>query len=74
MLYSDITNTVTVGMGEVVYSVAEARVSLQHVRAMLNAAEEEGATHVVFLSGNYRGAQYLQPNHYYDWLEDEGRG
>ena len=39
--------------------------------ATLRSAQAEGATHVVFLSGNCRGPQYVRIRMEYDWLGDE---
>ena len=63
--------TITVGAGNVEYSAKEAAVSIDDVIEMLEAAKSEGATHLVLLSGNYRGAQYIRPQRGYDWLDDE---
>lgn len=46
--------------GSVEYSEAEAELSIDELIEALEEAKEEGATHVVGLSGNYRGAQYVR--------------
>lgn len=66
----DRAEVVTVYAGSVEYSVDEAAASIDDLIDLLENAKEEGATHVVFLSGNYRGAQYLRVDNSYDWLED----
>lgn len=50
----------TMSAGSVEYSKAEAEVSIDDLIAALEEAKEDGATHVVGLSGNYRGAQYVR--------------
>lgn len=67
----DTQAVVTVGAGNVEYSVEEAALPIDDLIQMLEGAKSEGAEHVVFLSGNYRGAQYLQIQRGYDWLGDE---
>ena len=66
----DRSNVVTIDAGDVEYAPEEAAVSIDDAIALLEGAKSEGATHLVFLSGNYRGAQYLRVAGYYDWLED----
>lgn len=66
----DRAGVVTVYAGSAEYSVDEAAANIDTLIELLENAKEEGATHVVFLSGNYRGAQYLGIDHSYDWLED----
>ena len=66
----DTANTITLEAGDVCYSVKEATVDIDEMIALLESAKEEGADRVVFLSGNYRGAQYLHAPRHYDWLED----
>lgn len=46
--------------GSVEYSKDQAEVSIDELVAALEEAREDGATHVVGLSGNYRGAQYVR--------------
>lgn len=50
----------TISAGSVEYSKTEAEVSIDEFIAALEAAKEDGATHVLGLSGNYRGAQYVR--------------
>lgn len=66
----DSAEVITVGAGNVEYSAEEAAVKIDDVIEMLESAKSEGATHLVLLSGNYRGAQYVRPQHGYDWLDD----
>lgn len=66
----DRAGVVTVYAGSAEYSVDKAAASIDILIDMLENAKEDGATHVVFLSGNYRGAQYLGIDCSYDWLED----
>lgn len=66
----DRQNTVTVNAGNVEYSPEDAAVTIEDALSLLEAAKSEGATHIVFLSGNYRGAQYLRVSSQYNWLED----
>lgn len=49
-----------ISAGSVEYSKDEAEVSIDEFIAALEQAKEDGATHVVGLSGNYRGAQYVR--------------
>jgi diketogulonate reductase-like aldo/keto reductase len=46
--------------GTVEYSKNDADVEIQELIDALEQAKEDGATHVVGLSGNYRGAQYVR--------------
>lgn len=66
----DFDDTITLKAGRVEYSVDEAAVPLQDLIDTLLAAQSEGATRVVFLSENYRGAQYVTVPTGYDWLSD----
>jgi hypothetical protein len=50
----------TISAGNVEYSADEAAVDIDVLIAQLQEAKEDGATHVVGLSGNYRGAQYVR--------------
>lgn len=45
--------------GNVEYDKAKAAMDIDEFIAALQEAKEDGATHVVGLSGNYRGAQYV---------------
>lgn len=64
-------DAVTMSAGNVMYSAEEAAIAIDDFIALLENAKSEGATHTVFLSGNYRGAKYVSVDHSYDWLEDE---
>lgn len=46
--------------GSVEYSAENAAVEIEELIASLEEAREDGATHVVGLSGNYRGAKYVR--------------
>lgn len=67
----DVQNTVTLYAGNVEYSAEDAAVSIDELIGLLEGAKSEGAMHVVFLSGNYRGPQYLGISREYGWLDDE---
>jgi len=45
--------------GEVEYSATEAKIEVDSLIAALQRVKAQGATHVVGLSGNYRGPQYV---------------
>lgn len=62
--------TIGISAGSVEYSMDEAAMEIDEMIAMLESAKEEGATHVVGFSGNYRGAQYVRLGSHYDWLDD----
>lgn len=63
-------DVVTLDTGDVEYSVEKAVMLIDDMIELMENAKEEGATHLVFLSGNYRGAQYLAAPRMYDWLDD----
>ena len=46
--------------GSVEYAAEEAEVSIDELIESLERARNDGATHVLGLSGNYRGAQYVR--------------
>lgn len=50
----------TISAGSIEYSLDEASVSIEELIEELQQAQHEGATHVVGLSGNYRGASYVK--------------
>lgn len=63
----------TISAGSVEYSIDEAIVDIDEFIEKLEEARDEGATHIVGLSGNYRGASYVRlgdPTVDYD--DDEG--
>lgn len=62
--------TVGISAGSVEYSAEEAAVTIDEMIEMLQQAKEDGATHVVGFSGNYRGAQYVRLGTEVEWLED----
>ena len=49
----------TIATGSAEYNKETASVEIDAFIAALEEAKEDGATHVVGLSGNYRGAQYV---------------
>lgn len=60
----------TISAGNVEYSKDKAKVFIDDLIAELESFKSEGATHVVGLSGNYRGASYVKLGRI-GWLEDE---
>ena len=46
--------------GEATYSGEDAAISIDELIAALEEAKDEGCTHLVGLSGNYRGPRYVQ--------------
>jgi hypothetical protein len=50
----------TISAGDVEYSREAAEVSIQELIEQLEQARESGATHVIGLSSNYRGASYVR--------------
>jgi hypothetical protein len=50
----------TMSAGSVEYGKADAEVSIDELIEALQAAKEDGATHVLGTSGNYRGAQWVR--------------
>lgn len=57
--------------GNVEYSAEEAATPLEDLIAALEDMREEGVTHVVMSSGNYRGAQWARVNADWSWASDE---
>ena len=51
---------VTIDAGAVEYSREDAEVSIEDLISQLQQAQDDGVTHVVGLSGNYRGAKYVR--------------
>jgi hypothetical protein len=49
-----------ISAGSVEYSASDAEISIDEFIAALEEAKEDGATHVLGLSGNYRGAKYVR--------------
>lgn len=49
-----------IAAGSVEYSKTEAEVEIDELIRGLQACKDDGATHVLGLSGNYRGAQYVR--------------
>lgn len=63
--------TVTISAGNVEYSLDEAAVPIQEMIDVLESAKEDGATHVVGTSGNYRGAQWVRLGLDCSWADEE---
>lgn len=65
-------NRMIVGIpaGSVEYSKDDAAVDIDEMIETLQSLKDDGATHVVGLSGNYRGARYVRLGTA-DWLDDE---
>lgn len=59
--------TVVLGTGSVEYSINDASTDINDLIASLEEAREDGATHVVAYSGNYRGAKYLRLTGEVEW-------
>jgi pyruvate-formate lyase-activating enzyme len=68
----DPQTTITLSAGSVEYSLDEAAVPIEELIALLEEAKEDGATHVVGTSGNYRGAQWVRlGGHFgYGWADE----
>lgn len=62
---------VGISAGNVEYSVEKAAVDIDELIEALEQAKEDGATHVVGFSGNYRGAQYVRLGVNLEFLEEE---
>lgn len=63
--------TIGIAAGNVEYSAKEAAVGIDEMIEALESAKEDGATHVVGFSGNYRGAQYTRLGLDFEFLEEE---
>jgi hypothetical protein len=63
--------TVGINAGSVEYSAEEAAVEIDELIELLEQAKEDGATHVVGFSGNYRGARYVRLGDHYDWIGED---
>ena len=50
----------TIDAGSVEYSREDAEVSIEELIGQLQQAQSDGVTHVVGLSGNYRGAKFVR--------------
>lgn len=53
------------------YAVEDAKVDIDELIAALEKAKEDGATHVVCFSGNYRGAQYVRLSTRVKFLDED---
>jgi hypothetical protein len=63
--------TIGLSAGNVEYSIDEAVVSIDELISALQEAKDEGATHVVGYSGNYRGAQYVSISTQWDFVGED---
>jgi hypothetical protein len=61
-------DVVAITSGSVVYSLYEAAVGIDEMISALIEAKDDGATHVVGLSGNDRGARYVHLSTEPEWL------
>lgn len=61
-----------ISAGSVEYSKSKARVDIDELIDQLQQAKEDGATHVLATSGNYRGAQWVRLGEVD--VDDEGDG
>ena len=60
----------TIDAGSVEYSREDAEVSIEDLIIQLQQAQADGVTHVLGLSGNYRGAQYVRLGSVSDFDDD----
>lgn len=67
----DPSTTVVLGSGSVEYALDEAAVSIDDMIESLQGAKQDGATHVVASSGNYRGAQWSRLSPHWVWADDD---
>ena len=62
---------IVLGSGSVEYALEEAVVDIDELIETLEQAKEDGATHVVQSSGNYRGAQWARLSTHYGWADED---
>ncbi len=62
---------ITLSAGNVEYSLEDSAVDINDLIELLESARDEGATHVVGTSGNYRGPKYVRLGRQYDWVESD---
>lgn len=67
----DRETTVVLAGGGVEYDAEKAAVDIDDLIAALESAKDDGATHVVMSSGNYRGAQWASLRADYSWASEE---
>lgn len=67
----DKSTTAVLGGGGVEYALADAAIGIDELIATLEEMKEDGVTHVVMSSGNYRGAQWARISSSWSWAEDE---
>lgn len=61
--------TVSIGGGSVVQSLEDAAIPIDDLIDALKSAEADGATHVVGLSGNHRGARWTRLSADWEWID-----
>lgn len=66
----DPATTAVFGGGSVEYSLSEAVTDIDELIAALERAKEDGATHVVASSGNYRGARWARISAQWSWADE----
>lgn len=64
----DANQIVTLPDGGVAYSAEKAATPIDDLIDALEDAKAEGATHVVALSGNYRGPRYARVGTEWEWV------
>lgn len=62
---------VGIAAGSVEYSRETAAIEINEMIEALEQAREDGATHLVGFSGNYRGAQYVRLGTDLEWLDQD---
>lgn len=67
----DLETTAVLGGGGVEYSAEEAATPLEDLIAALEEMRNDGVTHVVMASGNYRGAQWASVRSDWSWASEE---
>lgn len=67
----DTSLVAAISAGNVEYSLDEAAVEIDTLIVELENAKENGCTHVVGTSGNYRGAQWVRLGTSWGWAENE---
>jgi len=67
----EVKQYVTLYAGTVEYSKEDAEVEIGELISSLMQAQDDGATHVLGLSGNYRGARYVRLSTDLDWEEED---
>ena len=63
--------TIILHGGNIAYDRADAEVSIEELIMALETARDDGATHVVMSSGNYRGAQWATISDDWTWVDED---